>query len=100
MFVVMQMICQVYRSLKKDGMFLYVEKSKALSLVPEVLLQLFGAHKDVMVLLLKDEDKAVAGVTVQEIHQAIADKGFYLQLPPVLDSEMREMAEKNSKLQR
>ncbi|HAA41127.1 MAG TPA: hypothetical protein DCE36_13750, partial [Pseudomonas sp.] len=34
----MKRICSIYRSLKKDGMYLYVLKSDALERVPEPLM--------------------------------------------------------------
>ena len=37
-----RIICSIYRSKKKDEMYLYVDKTKALSLVPEALLVMFG----------------------------------------------------------
>ena len=38
----MKRICSIYRSKKKDGMYLYVLKSDALERVPEPLMDAFG----------------------------------------------------------
>ena len=38
-------ICSIYKSSKKDEMYIYVRKSDALSRVPSALLAMFGAPK-------------------------------------------------------
>ena len=91
-------ICQVFKSLKKEGVFLYVDKKAGMSAVPDVLLDLFGAHKAVVALLVKPEMQ-IAGVRANKVLQEIETKGFYLQMPPPIDDEMRILAAKNSRLQ-
>ena len=93
------LLVNIYRSPKKDDMYLYVDKSDALGRVPEQLLALFGRPALVTTMLMTPEKK-LARAQAPDVIQAIREKGFYLQMPPVLPEEMRELAEKNSKLGR
>ena len=75
------MLCQVYKSLQRAEMYLYVEKTNALDSVPEALLKRFGEPEKVMLLLL-DGKKKLARADVELVREGIRDKGFYLQMPP------------------
>jgi uncharacterized protein len=77
----MKIICQVYRSPRKEEMYLYVEKEKGLEDVPEPLLARFGEPEPVMVVLLSP-DKKLARANVTEVIEKITEEGFYLQMPP------------------
>lgn len=95
----MNVICQVFRSPKEEGMYLYVKKEEGLGRVPEDLLKLFGKPLPAMVLLLTPEKK-LARVSVEKVIESLDAQGFYLQLPPrnELDAEMTQMRSLNSKL--
>ncbi|MCY4045288.1 MAG: YcgL domain-containing protein [Cellvibrionales bacterium] len=90
-------ICSIYKSLQKEGLYLYVDKKEGLNRVPDALKSLFGQEKLAMTMALS-ADKKLAKASAKEVLDAIEEKGFYLQLPEVIDDEMRELAEKNSKL--
>ncbi|NRB40696.1 MAG: YcgL domain-containing protein [Pseudomonadales bacterium] len=91
-------ICSIYRSSRKEGMYLYVAKTDGLKKVPEALKELFGTAKLAMTMLL-GEDKKLARVDAQDVLSGIAEKGFYLQMPPADEfDEMTELARKNTKL--
>lgn len=90
-------ICSIYKSLKKEGLYLFVDKKEGLSRVPDVLKNLFGQEKLAMTLALTAEKK-LAIANAKEVIGAIGEKGFYLQLPVVMDDEMLALAEKNSKM--
>ncbi|HEY9033146.1 MAG TPA: YcgL domain-containing protein [Pseudomonadales bacterium] len=91
------LICTVYRSSKKPGMYLYVDKKTDLQPVPPALLALFGAPQRVMTLLVKAERK-LARVTGADVIRAIVDTGFYLQMEPAEDEDMQAIARLNDKL--
>ncbi len=93
------MICNIYRSSAKDEMYLYVSKTDLLKKVPEQLLGLFGKPVLVTTMLLTVEKK-LSRVKVEDVIKNIAEKGYYLQMPPVLSQEMRALSEKNTKLSR
>lgn len=91
------MICQVFQSSKKPGMYLYVEKSEQFKRVPEALMNLFGTPKQALVLALTAEKK-LAQANAADVIEKIKEQGYYLQMPPIEDSEMKEVAQKNSKI--
>lgn len=77
----MRLICEVFRSSRKEEMYLYVDKAQGLKDLPEVLLKQFGEAESVMTLLLTP-DKKLARVDAAEVLQKIESEGFFLQMPP------------------
>jgi len=77
----MKLICQLYRSPRKQEMYLYVEKSRGLEDVPAALLTQFGEPEELMVLVLTPEKK-LARANVEQVIEEISNSGFYLQMPP------------------
>ena len=75
------MFCQVYRSPRKEEMYLYVEKSAGLDCVPQALLQRFGEPEPVMLLHLNGE-RRLARVDADEVLAQVRDQGYFLQMPP------------------
>lgn len=84
------LIVEVYRSSKRDEMYLYVEKSIGLSKVPEELLERFGKGVSAMTMLLT-KDKKLARAEAESVIRDIREKGFYLQLPPVKDDYLLDL---------
>jgi uncharacterized protein YcgL (UPF0745 family) len=76
-----KIMCSVYRSPKKEGMYLYVPKQEPFENVPEPLLQTFGTPGHVMDLLLS-KDRTLARVDVIQVMQGLEQNGYYLQMPP------------------
>ncbi len=93
-----KILCNIYRSSRKEGMYLYVTKNEDLGRVPETLLELFGRPALVTTMLI-DKEKKLAHVDAANLLINIISKGFYLQMPPQQDAEMRKIAEQNSKLE-
>ncbi|MGK0442254.1 MAG: hypothetical protein ACJA0N_002062 [Pseudohongiellaceae bacterium] len=94
----MKKICTVYRSPKKEGLYLYVIKSENLTRVPETLLKQFGKPEHAMVLVLHSE-RELARVDVSLVLSDLDEKGYFLQMPPQLGDEyMKGIHEKNSKM--
>ncbi len=77
----MSLVCQVFRSSRKQEMYLYVDKSSGLQDIPEALMAQFGEPMPVMVLLLTPEKK-LARADAAVVLAAIKAQGFYLQMPP------------------
>jgi uncharacterized protein YcgL (UPF0745 family) len=71
----------VYRSSKKEGMYLYVPKADGLRKVPAALLEIFGTPAHVMDMPLKP-GRDLAQVSGEKLREELEAKGFYLQLPP------------------
>lgn len=93
----MKKICTIYRSSKKEGMYLYVDKAEDLARVPGALLSRFGQPERAMTLVLHPERK-LARVDVDKVLAGLEQEGFYLQLPPQQDSYMSKIHENNSKM--
>ena len=91
----MSILCSIYRSVKKEGMYLYVEKKEGLERVPEALLRIFGKPQLAMTLLL-GVDRKLAHADRDEVVLAIAEQGYYLQMPPKIENRYNN--EHNTKL--
>lgn len=74
------MLCAIYKSLKKDNTYLYINKKDDFSDVPEALMSTFGKPQFVMVLKLDGRKLALADV--EKVKEALKTVGFYLQVPP------------------
>lgn len=77
----MSVVCQIFKSARREEMYLYVEKSRGLDAVPEELLGRFGKAIPVMVLPLTP-DRKLARADATDVLDNIAKQGFYLQMPP------------------
>lgn len=75
------LLISVYKSRKRDEMYLYVPKADGLGKVPAPLLELFGMPSHVMDVPLKP-GRDLARVSGEKLREEIAAKGFYLQMPP------------------
>lgn len=72
---------RVYKTAKREQLYLYVDRQADLSQVPEALLEQFGKPIVAMEILV-DDNKRLAKLSGGTLLAEIAEKGFYLQLPP------------------
>ncbi|GGK74907.1 YcgL domain-containing protein [Amphritea balenae] len=86
----MKKICSVFKSSKKDEMYIYVDKAEQLKRVPEPLLKMFGAPIHVFDMLLTPE-KEMARVEADKVLEDIREKGYFLQMPPAKDDYMLDL---------
>lgn len=93
----MKIICDIYKSTKKDEMYLYVKSEDGLERVPEALLEMFGAPELALKMLITPEKK-LGRVDVEKVIAQLHEAGYFLQLPPPKDKEMQLVNEHNSKL--
>ena len=89
------MQCYIYKSLKKDELYLYLNKKDDFSDIPEPLFKSFGGLQFVMELELNAERK-LAREDVNKVIDSINSKGFFVQLPPTIVPETPAL--RNSKL--
>ncbi len=75
------MQCFIYKSLKKDELYLYVKQNDDFSDVPQTLLDSLGRLKFVMSLDLTPE-RTLARADVNQVMQSLTEKGFFIQMPP------------------
>lgn len=74
-------ICTIYRSPKKDGLYLYTKKDFNVGTLPEALRKTFGKPEHAMNLILGTGRKLVR-VDTDQVLAALDDKGFFIQFPP------------------
>jgi uncharacterized protein YcgL (UPF0745 family) len=77
----MTLICTIYKGAREPEMYLYIDRMEGLARVPEELVARFGALSEVMTIKLTPTRK-LARANAEQVLAAIAEKGFYLQLPP------------------
>lgn len=92
-----RVICSIYHSTKKEGTYLYVNKSRGLECLPQALIDLFGTPCEAMTLMLTPEKK-LARADIHKVLAALEDQGYYLQLPPSSEAYMQEINKHNDKL--
>ena len=84
----MRRLCEIFRSPRKEEMYLFVDKARGLADVPEALLNRFGEPREVMTLVLEPGRK-LARAEASEVLERIAEQGFYLQMPPTTEELLR-----------
>jgi uncharacterized protein YcgL (UPF0745 family) len=75
------MQCFIYKSLKKEYLYLYTDKKDDFSSLPELLFNSLGRLEFVMELELVPERK-LAREDAGKIIQSLKEKGFFVQMPP------------------
>jgi len=80
----MSILCSVYRSPRREQMYLYIDRSEGFERVPDQLLQQFGEPEEVLTIKL-DGQRKLARADAQVVLENIKDQGFYLQMPPSVE---------------
>lgn len=83
------MKCDIYRSERREGMYLYIQRSdqadshdpSPLNRVPDALKQIFGHATWVMSIDI-DAQRQLAQVSGAQVLKSIDEKGYFVQLPP------------------
>ncbi|CAM5487257.1 YcgL domain-containing protein [Stutzerimonas degradans] len=88
----MKRICSIYKSLRKNGMYLYVDKRDALARVPEGLLAAFGAPQLAFELVLTPE-RQLAREDIGKVLANLETQGYHLQMPPAEDDYIEHLPE-------
>jgi len=79
--------CWVYRSPRKQEMYLYLADEDAFDRVPDSLLERFG--EPVLVIELElSPGRRLAREDVGKVIGNLRDQGFHLQMPPKLQPEL------------
>jgi len=76
------MLCFIYKSLKKDQLYLYLDKKDDFSALPDELFNSLGTLQFVMELQLSPERK-LAREDAKKVMSSIENRGFFIQMPPV-----------------
>ena len=80
------MRCFIYKSLKKEYLYLYITKKDDFSNVPDALLKQWGKMEFVMDLELSPERKLVRE-DARKVIQNLKEHGFFVQLPPQKETQ-------------
>ncbi|KZZ45107.1 MAG: YcgL domain-containing protein [Saccharospirillaceae bacterium] len=91
-----KILCDIYKSLKKDEAYLYVAQKTGLKELPEELLEVFGPAEKTLTIILT-EDKKLARAEAVKVMAEIEDKGYYLQMPPPKETYMLDLFCKKDK---
>jgi len=92
-------LCDAYKTAKKEETYLYVDKKTGLGQVPDALLRQFP--DPILVTTFKlTPDRKMARVDAAKVLEAIQSQGFYLQMPPPRDAHLAVISAKNEKLPR
>ena len=75
------MQCFIYKSLKKEELYLYINKKNDFSDVPELLFKSFSPLQFVMDLELT-EDRKLAREDAGKVMESLKTKGYFVQMPP------------------
>ncbi|EIK51456.1 hypothetical protein YO5_00820 [Stutzerimonas stutzeri TS44] len=88
----MKRICSIYKSLRKNEMYLYVDKREALTRVPEGLLAAFGTPQLAFELVLTPE-RQLAREDIGKVLANLEKQGYHLQMPPAEDEYIEHLPE-------
>lgn len=85
-----KILCEVFKSSRKEEMYLYVDKQVGLANVPDSLLETFGKPVAVFTMILT-VDKPLARANAADIMESIKEQGFYLQMPPAKEAYLLDI---------
>lgn len=74
------MMCDIYRSDTKTGLYVYLEKDKEIADLPDELIKLIGKHSKVMELDLSTRDK-LANEDINKVKTNLLEQGYHVQVP-------------------
>lgn len=79
----MTLECWIYRSPRKDEMYLYLAAEDDFACLPDELLRRFGTPAKIMQISLH-EDRKLAREDVTRVMENLRARGYHLQMPPKL----------------
>lgn len=79
--------CWIYKSPRKNEMYLYLAKEDGFEDLPEALMSRFGRPELVMELELH-AGRPLAREDVDTVMANLRERGFHLQMPPELDPDL------------
>ncbi|HBX53823.1 YcgL domain-containing protein [Pseudomonas sp. UBA2684] len=86
----MKRICSIYKSPRKNEMYLYVLRSDALKRVPESLLVAFGPPTHAFDMVLTPE-RTLAREDIHAVLANLDQQGYHLQMPPAEDDYIEHL---------
>ena len=77
------MHCFIYKSSKKEELYLYMAKQDDFSDIPEAILKSIGLPEFVMQLDITPE-RTLAREKAADVIQGLEEHGFFIQMPPTV----------------
>jgi len=77
-----RIICSVYRSRRKQDVYIYLDHEEGFTRIPDDLRAELGNLDKAMTIILTPE-RRLARSNAQAVMAAIREQGYYLQLPPL-----------------
>lgn len=81
-----RIICSVYRSRRKQDVYVYVDHEVGFERLPDELRNELGALDKAMTIILTPE-RRLARADAAKVMAQIRENGYYLQLPPLPGQE-------------
>ena len=72
-----KILCDVYKTRKKDEMYLYVSRTDGLERVPDALKEQFGKPELALTMMLS-ADKRLGRAKAEDVMKALDEQGFYI----------------------
>ena len=88
----MKIVCSIYESTHKAGMYLYVERAQGLQRVPEALRAIFGCGRHSFDLILTPQ-RQLAREDIHQVLKNLQEQGYHLQMPLELDACIEPLPE-------
>ncbi len=86
----MKLLVSIYKSPKKNEMYLYLNRAEKLEAVPEALKAVFGKPVHVMDMIMTKERK-LARVDTEKVISSLQETGYFLQMPPPEDEYIEHL---------
>jgi len=84
-------ILSIFKSSRKDEMYLYVDKREQLERVPDPLLEMFGKPLHIMDMPMTPGRKLARVEDTAKLLAEVDTKGYFLQMPPPKEDYMLDL---------
>lgn len=84
-------ILSIFKSSRKDEMYLYVDKREQLERVPDPLLEMFGKPLHIMDMPMTPGRKLARVEDTAKLLEEVGSKGYFLQMPPPKEDYMLDL---------
>lgn len=89
------MMVLVYRSSKKDGLYVYVLEESMLERLPDPLLKQLGSPEQALTFDLETR-KTLGSENPDEVRANLNERGYHVQMPRSVEAILAEIADQQS----
>ena len=80
-------LCTIFKGNREHELYVYVPRAAGEDNIPEALRERMGKLSEVMTLKL-DPDRKLARADTASVLKALAEQGYYVQLPPTISGQV------------